>query len=213
MAPPFASAWRRAHLTDEERVARGKTARQRRPGRRMRRGSVRRTDRTRSPCWKSKPRAVSGRPSSNPVWADVGLAVHVLPGRRPHHGCRPGRAPRSGITVQLCGDAHLSNFGVLPALPSARWCSTSTTSMRRFPVRGSGMSSGWRPASRSGVAIAPFTAADRRAIVMAGVNEYRLRMRRSAGMRTLDAWYEHLEVGELLDRIRNEQRRPARRQD
>ena len=42
---------------------------------------------------------------------------------------------------------------------------------------------------------------------MAGVNEYRLRMRRSAGMRTLDAWYEHLEVGDLLDRVRAEQRR------
>ena len=43
---------------------------------------------------------------------DAGLAVHVLPGRRQDHGRRseghaPGR-PR----VQLCGDAHLSNFGV-----------------------------------------------------------------------------------------------------
>jgi hypothetical protein len=32
-------------------------------------------------------------------------------------------------------------------------------------------------------------------------------MRRSAGRRTLDAWYEHLEVGDLLDRVRDEQRR------
>jgi hypothetical protein len=51
-----------------------------------------------------------------------------------------------------------------------------------------------------------FAPADRRAIVLAGVREYRDRMRRVAGMRTLDAWYDHLEVGRLLERIREEVR-------
>ena len=49
-----------------------------------------------------------------------------------------GSTPRSGLTVQCCGDAHLSNFGVF-ASPERRWCSTSTILMRRFRVRGSGM--------------------------------------------------------------------------
>ena len=40
--------------------------------------------------------------------------------------------PRSGLTVQRCGDAHLSNFGVF-ASPERDWCSTSTTSTRRCP--------------------------------------------------------------------------------
>jgi hypothetical protein len=51
-----------------------------------------------------------------------------------------------------------------------------------------------------------FTPADRRAVVMAGVGEYRDRMRRSAGMRTLDAWYEHFEAGMLLKMVRKEVR-------
>ena len=42
----------------------------------------------------------------------LGLAVHVLPGRGADHGGRPGGDPASGVTVQLCGDAHLSNFGL-----------------------------------------------------------------------------------------------------
>ena len=36
----------------------------------------------------------------------------MLPGRRPDDGARPGGHPRSGFDVQLCGDAHLSNFGL-----------------------------------------------------------------------------------------------------
>jgi len=51
-----------------------------------------------------------------------------------------------------------------------------------------------------------FTPADRRAVVMAGVKEYRDRMRQAAGMRSLDAWYEHLEAGMLLKMVRKEVR-------
>ncbi len=49
-----------------------------------------------------------------------------------------------------------------------------------------------------------FSPQDRRAIVMAGVREYRKRMRQAAGMGTLDAWYEHLESGALLKLVRKE---------
>jgi hypothetical protein len=41
---------------------------------------------------------------------------------------------------------------------------------------------------------------------MAGVREYRHRLRQAAGMRTLDAWYEHLEAGMLLKLVRREVR-------
>jgi uncharacterized protein (DUF2252 family) len=51
-----------------------------------------------------------------------------------------------------------------------------------------------------------FTPADRRAIVLAGVSEYRRRMRRAAKQRTLDSWYDHLEAGQLIDRVRQEVR-------
>jgi hypothetical protein len=49
-----------------------------------------------------------------------------------------------------------------------------------------------------------FSANDRRAIVMAGVGEYRQRMRRAAGMGTLDNWYDQLEAGVLLDLVRQQ---------
>ncbi len=48
--------------------------------------------------------------------------------------------------------------------------------------------------------------ADRRAVVMAGVAEYRDRMRQAAGMGGLDAWYDHLEAGMLLNLVRKEVR-------
>jgi uncharacterized protein (DUF2252 family) len=51
-----------------------------------------------------------------------------------------------------------------------------------------------------------FSPADRRAVVMAGVAEYRDRMRQAAGMGALDVWYDHLEVGMLLKLVRQEVR-------
>jgi uncharacterized protein (DUF2252 family) len=51
-----------------------------------------------------------------------------------------------------------------------------------------------------------FSPADRRAVVRAGVREYRDRMRQAAGMGALDAWYDHLEAGMLLNLVRKEVR-------
>ena len=41
------------------------------------------------------------------------------PGGGAAHGRRPGHHPDSGLEVQVCGDAHLSNFGVF-ASPERR---------------------------------------------------------------------------------------------
>ena len=51
-----------------------------------------------------------------------------------------------------------------------------------------------------------FAAADRRAVVMAGVREYRERMREAAAMRTLDAWYQHMNVDQIASWISAEVR-------
>jgi hypothetical protein len=51
-----------------------------------------------------------------------------------------------------------------------------------------------------------FSPGDRRAIVMAGVAEYRDRIRQAAEMGSLDAWYDHLEVGVLLKLVRQQVR-------
>ena len=53
------------------------------------------------------------RPGAGAPRTHDGLAVHVLPRRGEDHGRRPeGHADGPASTSQLCGDAHLSNFGV-----------------------------------------------------------------------------------------------------
>jgi uncharacterized protein (DUF2252 family) len=114
--------------------------------------------------------------------------------------------PQSAITVQLCGDAHLSNFGLFgtperqmlfdindfdETLPGPwEWdvkrLATSFEIMGRY--RG-------------------FSASDRRAITLVCVREYRERMRQAAAIGTLQAWYDHLEVGGLLADVAREVRR------
>jgi hypothetical protein len=204
-AAPFASAWRRAHLTVQERKARGLAAR------------------------KDAPRSSQGRWEPAPDRPDpvalleaqgttrVPELVPVRYGRMlvsPFTFYRGAAAimaadlagtPVSGITVQLCGDAHLSNFGVFgtperqlifdindfdETLPGPwEWdvkrMAASFEIMGRF--RG-------------------FSPGDRRVIVAAGVREYRERMRRAAGLPTLDSWYDQLEVGVLLDLVRQQVR-------
>ncbi len=113
--------------------------------------------------------------------------------------------PVSGVTVQLCGDAHLSNFGLFgtperqmifdindfdETLPGP-WEWDVKRLAASFEVMGRDRG---------------FLPADRRAVVMAGVREYRERIRQAAGMRSLDAWYQHLEAGMLLKMVRKEVR-------
>ena len=111
--------------------------------------------------------------------------------------------PRSGVTVQLCGDAHLSNFGLFGS-PERRMLFDINDFDETLPgpwewdVKRLAASFEILGRDRG------FSPADRRAIVMAGVREYRDRMRRAAGMSGLQAWYEHLEAGELLKLVRQE---------
>ena len=51
--------------------------------------------------------------------------------------------PRSGLNVQCCGDAHLSNFGVF-ASPERKLVFDVNDFDETLPGRGSGISSGWR---------------------------------------------------------------------
>jgi uncharacterized protein (DUF2252 family) len=109
-------------------------------------------------------------------------------------------SPRSGITVQLCGDAHLSNFGVFGSperqlifdindfdetLPGP-WEWDVKRLAASFEIAGRDLG---------------FAASDRRAIVTAGVRAYREQLRQSADMRTLDAWYAHLNVDQITSQI------------
>ncbi len=111
--------------------------------------------------------------------------------------------PLSGINVQLCGDAHLSNFGVF-ASPERQLLFDINDFDETLPgpwewdVKRLAASFEVLGRERG------FDPADRRAIVIACVAEYRLVMRRTAGMRTLDAWYDLVDIDQVMDFIRGE---------
>jgi uncharacterized protein (DUF2252 family) len=113
--------------------------------------------------------------------------------------------PRSGVVVQLCGDAHMSNFGLF-GTPERQMLFDVNDFDETLPGPWEWDVKRLAASFEIGGRDRGFAPADRRAIVLAGVREYRDRMRRVAGMRTLDAWYDHLEVGRLLERIREEVR-------
>ena len=113
--------------------------------------------------------------------------------------------PVTGITVQLCGDAHLSNFGLFGS-PERRMLFDINDFDETLPgpwewdVKRLAASFEIMGRDRG------FSPADRRAVVMSGVREYRDRMRHAAGMGSLDAWYDHFEAGMLLKLVRREVR-------
>jgi uncharacterized protein (DUF2252 family) len=109
--------------------------------------------------------------------------------------------PRSGLNVQVCGDAHLSNFGVF-ASPERRVMFDINDFDETLPgpwewdVKRLAVS--FEVAGRD----RGFLPADRRAIVMAGVAEYRTRMKQAAQMRNLDVWYAHIEVESVFQQLK-----------
>jgi uncharacterized protein (DUF2252 family) len=108
--------------------------------------------------------------------------------------------PDSGIVVQACGDAHISNFGAFGApdrrvvfspndfdetLPGPwEWDVKRMAASVEIAARELGL-----PASR------------RRRLVMSCVGEYREAMRDFAKASHLDVWYERLTASELVERF------------
>jgi uncharacterized protein (DUF2252 family) len=104
--------------------------------------------------------------------------------------------PASGLAVQACGDAHLSNFGIFG----------SAERLLVFDVNDfdETLPGPWewdvkRLAASLDVAGRDngFGGKDRREIVTAAVASYRQAMRNFAGMTNLDVWYAHADVDQL----------------
>jgi uncharacterized protein (DUF2252 family) len=105
--------------------------------------------------------------------------------------------PRSGLTVQCCGDAHLSNFGVF-ASPERRLVFDINDFDETLPGPWE-----WdvkRLAASMLIAARDngFAVKDQEQVVLATVQEYRTAMRRFAEMKTLEVWYAHLEIDSAL---------------
>ena len=106
------------------------------------------------------------------------------------------RTPVSGLAVQACGDAHLSNFGIFGSperllvfdvndfdetTPGPwEWDVKRLATSMEVAARGNG-----------------FGGKDRREIVTATVARYRQAMRDFAKMTNLDVWYAHTDLDQL----------------
>ncbi|HSC02998.1 MAG TPA: DUF2252 domain-containing protein [Solirubrobacteraceae bacterium] len=105
--------------------------------------------------------------------------------------------PNSGLGVQCCGDAHLSNFGVF-ASPERRLVFDINDFDETLPGPWE-----WdikRLAASMLIAARDngFAGKDQDRIVLDTVAEYRDAMRDFAGMANLAVWYAHLEIDSLL---------------
>ena len=200
---PFASSWRRRHLTVDERVARGQAARLQAP--RSSHGRWEPAEDRPDPVALLEEQAASRVPELVPIRYGRMLAspFTFYRGAALIMAADLAATPVTGVTVQLCGDAHLSNFGLF-GTPERQMLFDINDFDETLPgpwewdVKRLAASFEIMGRDRG------FSPADRRAVVMAGVREYRDRMRRAAGMGGLDAWYEHFEVGMLLKLVRQE---------
>jgi uncharacterized protein (DUF2252 family) len=101
--------------------------------------------------------------------------------------------PVSGLAVQACGDAHLSNFGIFGS-PERRLVFDVNDFDETLPgpwewdVKR--LAASLEVAGRDN----GFTGKQRRDIVLAAVARYRLAMRTFAGMTHLEVWYAHGDV-------------------
>src|SRR3954447_21886058 len=108
--------------------------------------------------------------------------------------------PRSGLTVQCCGDAHLSNLGVF-ASPERRL----VFDLNDFDetLRGPWEWDVKRLAASMLIAARDngFGAKDQEQVVLDTVGAYRTTMRDFAAMNNLDVWYARLEIEDALERF------------
>jgi len=117
--------------------------------------------------------------------------------------------PRSGIKVQLCGDAHLANFGGF-ASPDRELVFDINDFDETLPgpwewdvkrlaasVEIAGRDLGYKEAARRGA-------------VLATLRSYREAMRGFAPLRTLDLWYTRLDAADILASVGERVDRQAR---
>jgi uncharacterized protein (DUF2252 family) len=106
-------------------------------------------------------------------------------------------SPRAGLVVQLCGDAHLSNFGGF-ASPERRLLfdlnDFDETLPGPFEYDVKRMAASFTIAARNN----GFAKADVKAVTVANVTAYREAIAEFARMPTMDVWYSHLDEDDVV---------------
>src|SRR5690242_15094733 len=101
--------------------------------------------------------------------------------------------PRSGLQTQICGDAHLSNFGIF-ASPERKFLFDINDFDETLPgpwewdVKR--LAASLEVAGRAN----GFSRKQRRKIVTASVRSYRTAMREFADMNNIDVWYARVDL-------------------
>ena len=111
--------------------------------------------------------------------------------------------PRSGLDVQLCGDAHLSNFGVFASPERTLLFDLNDfdeTLPGPFEYDVARLAASFTIAAQNN----GFTKDDARAATEAPISAYRTAMREFAQMGTLEVWYSRLDAETLLARATTE---------
>ena len=203
MAGTTARARRNRHLTAEERIARGKNARDLAP--RSSHGSWEPAADRPDPIALLEEQAESRVPELVPIRYGRMLAspFTFYRGAALVMASDLASTPRTDINVQLCGDAHLTNFGLFGS-PERKLMFDINDFDETLPGPWE-----WdvkRLAASMEVAGRDlgFSPADRRDVVTACVAEYRSQMRASAEMSTLDAWYDHRDIDQVMAWVQGE---------
>jgi uncharacterized protein (DUF2252 family) len=108
--------------------------------------------------------------------------------------------PRTALHTQLCGDAHLSNFGIFAAPDRRRVFSISDfdeTLPGPFEWDVKRLAASLAVAGRD----RGFGHRSRRSLVTTAIREYRQAMARFASMRNINVWYTRLDVAGLLEQV------------
>ncbi|MDX6607520.1 MAG: hypothetical protein QOD14_2060, partial [Solirubrobacterales bacterium] len=110
--------------------------------------------------------------------------------------------PRTGLEVQLCGDAHLSNFGVFLA-PDRRLVFDINDFDETLPGPFEWDLKRLAASFAIGGRALGLKAAQSRAVVGDAAAGYRQEIRRLAAMRDLDVWYSRLDV-DAIEQFRSQ---------
>ncbi|HEY6637591.1 MAG TPA: DUF2252 domain-containing protein [Solirubrobacterales bacterium] len=113
-----------------------------------------------------------------------------------------GVTPRSGLDVQLCGDAHLSNFGVFAA-PDRRLIfdinDFDETHPGPFEWDVKRLAASFTVAGRD----RGFKKRERREVGTTAARAYREEIRRLAAERSIDVWYERVDL-DVIEQYRSQ---------
>src|SRR5439155_21746566 len=120
--------------------------------------------------------------------------------------------PTSGIKVQICGDAHLSNFGFY-ATPERNLAFDVNDFDETLPGP-------WEwdlKRLAASIVVAGrqngYTAQDNRQSVASSICEYRTLMQNMANMQALPIWYLHLDMTEVMEMVKRKEREQLQRQE